>query len=245
MIKSSSLGQNIIEFSTLENTCSYLHDRPMKMHYKYIKDCTLDLNSRLITRGWRRFGNYFSRPQCSNCRECLSLRIDVKNFRLSKSQRRVFKKNRQIQHLIQKPSLTVEHLNLYKKYHKYMQEKKGWEYYQLSPSSCEELYTHGSSFYGKEVLYFDNGKLIGVDLIDFLEDGISSIYFFYDPDYSHLSLGRYSLFKQIDFARELELDWIYLGYAVKKCDSLNYKFDYQPYQILQNNPEITQEAIWR
>jgi len=62
--------------------------------------------------------------------------------------------------------------------------------------------------------------LIGVDLIDILDDGISAIYFFYDPEYSKLSLGVYSLLYQIELANILDLEWVYLGYWVDGCRAL-------------------------
>jgi len=246
MKKTRGEERDIIEFSTLESNCVYQDGKKMKMEYKYIKDSPLHLNTKLIQRGWRRFGNYFSRPVCNGCNDCISLKIDVDNFKLSRSARRVYKKNKAAgtKTLIKTPSVTKKHIDLYKKYHYYMHIKKGWEYHNISPSSYEDLYTLGHSFYGKEILYFVDGKLVGVDLVDFLEDGISAIYFFYDPDYAHLSLGRYSIYKQIDFAKELGLKWIYLGYAVKNCDSLNYKFEYKPNLRLINNPNIDEEAIW-
>ena len=244
MKKSWEYGQDIVEFTTLENSCVYQPGKKMKMSYKYIKNPTLSLNSKLIREGWRRFGKYFSRPACDGCSDCLSLKIDVKNFKLSKSQKRVYKKNKNTKIIIRKPSVTKEHLDLYTRYHSYKEQKDGWEKTQISFSTYEDLYIAGSSFYGKEILYFHDGKLVGVDLVDFLEDGISAIYFYYDPDYLHLSLGKYSLLKEIDFAKELDLDWIYLGYAVKSCKSLNYKFDYKPHKILQNYPKSGEEAIW-
>ena len=233
MNKRVEFGENIIEFSTLETNCVYQSNKRMKMQYKYIKNPLLSINSKLIENGWRRFGNYFSKPICKRCSDCLSLKIDVKNFKFSKSQRRVFKKNRDTKVLIRKPSITKEHLELYEKYHLYMKQKKGWDYIPITPENYKDLYMEGASFYGKEVLYFIDGNLVGVDLIDFLENGISAIYFFYDPDYSKYSLGKFSLLKEIEFAKKLDLDWIYLGYAVENCDSLNYKFEYKPYKVLQ------------
>jgi len=237
---------DIIEFSTLENKCVYQDNKMMKMEYKFIKNSPLQLNTKLIQRGWRRFGNYFSRPVCQGCNDCISLKIDVENFKLSRSAKRVYKKNNRsnTKVLVRTPSVTNEHIELYKKFHYYMKEKKGWDNYHISTSTYEDLYVAGHSFYGKEILYFVDGKLVGVDLVDFLEDGISAIYFFYDPDYSHLSLGRYSIYKQIEFAKKLDLRWIYLGYAVENCDSLNYKFDYKPHLKLINNPNLNEEAIW-
>ena len=246
MKKTQGQERDIIEFSTLETKCVYQDNKKMKMEYKYIKDSPLDLNTKLNQRGWRRFGNYFSRPVCYSCHDCISLKIDVENFKLSRSAKRVYKKNKaaNTKILIKTPSITDEHIKLYRKFHQYMHQKKGWDNYNITPSTYEDLYVLGHSFYGKEILYFVDGKLVGVDLVDFLEDGISAIYFYYDPDFAHLSLGRYSIYKQIDFARELELKWIYLGYAVENCNSLNYKFDYKPHLRLINNPNIDEEAIW-
>ncbi len=246
MKKTHQSDRDIIEFSTLESNCVYQDGKKMKMEYKYIKNSPLDLNTKLVQRGWRRFGNYFSRPVCNSCSDCISLKIDIENFTLSRSAKRVYKKNKEADTkiLVRTPSVTFEHIALYKKYHMHMATHRGWEYHSISNSTYLDLYVNGHSFYGKEILYFVDGKLVGVDLVDFLEDGISAIYFYYDPDYSHLSLGRYSLYKQIEFARKLDLKWIYLGYAVQNCESLRYKFDYKPHKRLINNPNIDEEAIW-
>lgn len=234
----------LVEFSTLEAKCAYLDDKRMRMEYKFIENCPDELNQNLIQRGWRRFGEYYSRPKCQDCKECLSLRIDAKNYRFSKSARRTIRKNYRTKILIQKPTLTREHLNLYEKYHTKMEEKKGWKHYSLSPNSYHELYVCGAMQFGKEILYFVDNKLVGVDLIDIINDGISSIYFFYDPDFAHLSLGRFSLYQQILIAQNYKLQWIYLGYYVKDCPSLSYKADYKPFEIMKNEPSLDDTPIW-
>jgi len=239
-------SEDVIEFSTLETKCVYQDDKKMKMQYRYVKDSSLNLSTQLTQRGWRRFGNYFSKPVCSACNDCISLKIDVQNFKLSRSQKRIYKKNKlaNTKIIVKTPSTTYEHIELYKKYHIFMATHRNWEYHSISLSSYQDLYVNGHSFFGKEILYYIDGKLVGVDLVDFLEDGISSIYFFYDPDFRHLSLGKYSLLKQIEFAKKLDLNWIYLGYAVQNCQSLRYKFDYKPHKKLVNNPTLEEEAIW-
>jgi arginine-tRNA-protein transferase len=214
------------------------------MEYKYIENATMELNQALVERGWRRFGHYYSRPQCHNCTSCLSLRIDVKNYEFSRSAKRAFKKAEGLRYVIQSPTISNEHLELYDKYHRFMEQKRGWQYYNLKPQSYHELYVSGAHNFGKEVLYFHEDQLIGVDLIDFLDDGISSIYFFYDPDFEKLSLGRLSIYEQIILAKEYDLDWIYLGYYVEHSQSLKYKASYQPYQILQGNPNLDEDVIW-
>lgn len=234
----------IVEFSTLPAKCAYLKDETMRMEYKFIEDCPSHLSQRLIQRGWRRFGEYYSRPNCQDCNKCLSLRIKADEYRFSKSAKRTIRKNVKTRFLIQKPTLTKSHLNLYEKYHKHMEAKKSWKHYSLSPNSYHELYVSGAMDFGQEVLYFVDEKLVGVDLIDFLDDGISSIYFFYDPDYAYLSLGRFSIYQQILIAQIHKLPYIYLGYYVKECDSLSYKADYKPYEILQGEPSLDELAIW-
>jgi len=245
MRKSPFRENDIIEFSTLKSRCVYLEDQNMTMQYKYINNCTESLNADLVKRGWRRFGKYFSRPNCESCNACESLRIDVKNFTFSKSQRRLLKKNQDTGILVRKPWVTQDHLRLYEKYHRFMETKKGWDYFEINADSYHDLYIKGFSTFGNEILYYRDHKLIGVDLIDYMDDGISSIYFYYDPDYREFSLGTYSLLKQIEFAKKRELDWIYLGYYVKECESLNYKERYKPYQILQNLPDLNEKFIWK
>ncbi len=235
---------DIIEFSTLQSRCVYLPKRLMKMRYKYIKECPESLNAALVKRGWRRFGDYFSRPDCDGCSACQSLRIDVAAFTPSRSQRRVAKQ-KGIRTFVRKPTVSYEHLKLYEKYHRFMQKKRGWDYYVVDAESYYDLYVKGYSTFGNEIQYYYEGQLVGIDLIDYLDDGISANYFYYDPDYSRLSLGTYSLLKQIEFAKKRELSWIYLGYYVAECQSLRYKRDFNPHQILQNLPSDHEVPEWK
>lgn len=186
---------------------------------------------------------YF-RPICTECNECQSIKIDVNSYRFSKSAKRVLKKAEHIQSYIQRPSLSKEHLELFEKYHLHMHEKKAWEYNETTADHYYGSFVHGHEDFGFEVLYFDKERLIGVDLIDVLESGISSIYFYYDPDYAHLSLGNLSLYNQIRYAKEIGKPWIYLGYYVQECPSLSYKSKFKPYLTLQGRPNEDEEYIW-
>lgn len=187
---------------------------------------------------------YF-RPICSNCDECKSIKIDVENFEFSSSQRRVIRKASSIKSYIQKPTISRSHLELFEKYHLFMRDKKGWEHTTTSPQSYYNSFVDAHNDFGYEILYFMDEKLVGVDLIDILEDGISSIYFYYDPDYAHYSLGKLSLYNQILFAKESRKKWVYLGYYVKDCPSLSYKSDYKPYLTLEARPELQEQPIWK
>jgi arginine-tRNA-protein transferase len=234
----------ILKECAIDDKCSYLADKHQKTHYKIIQDCTKEQCSRLIQRGWRRFGKMFFRPICSDCNKCESLKIDVNSYNFSKSQRRVIKKSSKFKIIIQSPSLTKQHLELFRQYHDYMEDKRDWQHQNVSADNYYASFVDGANNFAYEVLYFDNNKLIGVDLIDILEDGISSIYFYYDPDYQKFSLGKYSIYQQIELAKKLSLAWIYLGYYVQECQSLSYKSQYKPYLTLQGRPNEDDECIW-
>ncbi len=233
-----------VDFCTLDYECAYLQDKKTRMFYRYIPNATKELASALIKRGWRRFGNSYFHPICKGCNECKNIRIDAYDFKLSRSQKRAIKKNRDTKIYMGTPSLTFEHIDLYNKYHKFKAQKSGWKYQEIDLQTYYEEFVVGAHDFGKEVLYFADDKLIGVDLIDILDDGISSIYFYYDPDYEKLSLGIYSLLMQIDLAKRLGLRWIYLGYWVDGCASFAYKTRFKPYQILEGFPPVEEEPSW-
>ena len=235
---------NLLKEFSLNDKCSYIKELNTTTHYKIIDDCTIDESQNLIERGYRRFGKMFFRPICTDCNECQSIKIDVENFQFSKSQNRVIKKASFIKSYIQQPSLTGEHLDLFKKYHLHMQDKRSWDYSETTPEHYYNSFVSGHNEFGYEVLYYDENKLIGVDLIDVLEDGISSIYFYYDPDYEKYSLGKLSLYNQIKFSQRSEKKWIYLGYYVEECPSLSYKNHYKPYLTLKGRPSEFEDFEW-
>jgi arginine-tRNA-protein transferase len=235
---------NIIKEFNLESKCSYLPSRDQITHYKVIEECSVSYCQELIERGYRRFGKMYFRPICVACDECKSIKIDVDNFEFSSSQKRVLKKASNIKSYIQKPTISKEHLELFEKYHLYMKDKKSWEHNGTTPQNYYNSFVDSHNDFGYEILYFFENRLIGVDLIDILEDGVSSIYFYYDPDFAKYSLGRLSLYNQILFAKKSQKKWIYLGYYVKDCPSLSYKSQYKPYLTLERRPEMCEEPIW-
>jgi arginine-tRNA-protein transferase len=232
------------DFCMLDYECAYIPENSVRMNYKYVHNPTAEFNTAVIQRGWRRFGKYYFHPICKDCNECKSLRIDVENFKPTKSQRKAEKRNRDTKVIIQEPSISQMHLDLYNKYHNFKTQKDGWTQKSINSNDYIENFVEGAGEFGKEVLYIRDNRLIGVDLIDILEDGISSIYFFYDPDYSRYSLGTYSLLYQIELAKILDLRWIYVGYWVDGCKAFAYKKNFQPIEVLDGFPELENEPLW-
>lgn len=235
---------NVIKECALCEPCSYISGNSQSIHYKIIQDCSTAECESLILRGWRRFGAMYFRPICQECQACESLKIDVDAYTFSKSERRVLRKNAQLATVIRHPTLTREHLALFDKYHTYKHHTRSWDAPKVDPKNYYASFVQGHGEFGYEVLYFDGDHLIAVDLIDILEEGISSVYCYYDPTYASHLLGRYTLLQQVEFARRLGLKWIYLGYYVEQCPSLAYKAEYAPLLQLQGRPEENEIPHW-
>jgi arginine-tRNA-protein transferase len=235
---------NLLKEFSLNDKCSYLKDKEQITHYKIIDNCGAIHCQDLVERGFRRFGKMYFRPICGDCNECQSIKIDVNNFVFSKSHKRVMKKAAHIKSYIQSPTLTKAHINLFMKYHLYMSHKKGWEYQETTPEHYYNSFVNGHENYGYEILYYDRDRLVGVDLVDILESGVSSIYFYYDPEYTEYSLGKLSLLLQIKYAQQHNKKWIYLGYYVEDSPSLSYKSSYRPFVTLQGRPTEYENYIW-
>lgn len=229
---------------TNEDECAYLDDAKQTTHYKIIHNCTAAYCAALIERGWRRFGNMFFRPICADCNACESFKVDVKNYNFSKSERRILRKNENTKIILQHPQVTTSHLALFEKYHSHMKDKRAWTHETTTPRHYYMSFVHGHGDFGYEALYYIDDVLVGIDLIDILPNGISSIYFYYDPDFSKHSLGTFSMLQQIQIAKENDLDWIYMGYYVQSCQSLEYKSRYKPYHVLQGRPWDEHEPLW-
>lgn len=65
-------------------------------------------------------------------------------------------------------------------------------------------------------------------MIDILPKCVSSVYFFYDPDYRSLTLGTYGSLREVQFARDLHeknsaIEYYYMGFYIHSCPKMRYK----------------------
>ncbi|XP_037659898.1 arginyl-tRNA--protein transferase 1 isoform X4 [Choloepus didactylus] len=107
-----------------------------------------------------------------------------------------------------------------------------------SPLEVETLPNGPDCGYGSfHQQYWLDGKIIAVGVIDILPYCVSSVYLYYDPDYSHLSLGVYSALREIAFTRQLhektsQLSYYYMGFYIHSCPKMKYKGQYRPSDLL-------------
>ena len=234
-----------MEFIVDDKACPYLPDIMAKTRYRVIDRCSELECKEYVTHGWRRFGRLFFTPICEGCDACKSMRIDVFSFKPNRSMKRIMNKNRDTSLVIRRPSVTTDHLNLYAKYHEQMNDKKGWNSEPISASEYAHSFVQGHGNFGYEFLYIRDKKLIGVALVDILPNAVSAIYCYYDHDYADYSIGTYSILKQIEYAKKLGVEHLYLGYWVEENKSLSYKSKFKPYEILIEGFELGEESIWR
>jgi leucyl-tRNA---protein transferase len=224
--------------------CSYIPELTSTLEYRFILGMDTGQYHEMLRRGWRRFGYTFFRPKCEGCKKCQSLRVRVEDFHPTKSQRRSLKRNKHLKILIGQPSVSDEHLRLYEAYHDDMSQRRGWPLQSYDQEEYIESFVTGGGEFAREFRYFDNSKLVGVGLVDVLPDGLSSIYFFHDPKWRKLSPGVFSVLTEIDFARQMGLNYLYLGYWIEENQSMEYKGRYKPHEILEAYVEEASDPLW-
>ena len=181
-----------------------------------------------LREGWRRFGPMIFRPECPSCRMCQSLRVPVTTFRPRESQRRAWNKNQASVTLrIGSPSVSPAKLDLFARFQQHGHEAKGW------PADNNSLgLMLANPFPTEEWCYYLDDRLVGVGYVDALPEGLSAIYFYYDPAERHRSLGTYNVLSLLASTRERGVPHVYLGYYVEGCRSLDYKARFRPNEVL-------------
>ncbi len=216
--------------------CQYLPDRFWRLRYELTPEMRPDEYMDRLLKGWRRVGPIVFRPECPACRMCQSLRVPVESFRPDESQRRAWKKNvADVTLRIGEPSSSPEKLRVYAKFHSYGHETKGW------PADHDpdiDLFLT-NPFPTEEWTYYVGDRLVAVGYVDVLRDGLSAIYFYWDPAEAQRSLGTYNVLTIIAAARQRGLRNVYLGYYVEGCRSLEYKARFRPNEVLG------QEGAWK
>ncbi len=232
----STLSQKPINlYLSAEHDCSYLPDRQANsLFVDPAEKMTADAYSALIQQGFRRSGNYVYTPYCKKCHDCIPVRLNVKQFSLSRSQKRCRNRNQSI-YVIEKPPLYQEdHFQLYSRYVQSrhpgggMDEPEDDKYMDFLTSS----WSHTAFFE-----FYEADQLMGVAVTDIVDNGLSAVYTFFEPsnEFQKRSPGVYSILWQIEEAQRRGLNWLYLGYWIKDCQKMNYKDNYQPLEYYYNH----------
>jgi arginine-tRNA-protein transferase len=223
-------------FLSQKHPCSYLdgeQSQSVFVHPSY--PITSSIYAQLIAQGFRRSGDEVYAPHCPHCSACIPVRLPVKKFKPSRSQKRCLHKNIHTQIIVKPAIFEQAHYDMYLRY----QSIRHGDGSMAEASPDDYLNFLGSSWGDTRFVEFSiNNELAGIAVIDQFEQAWSAVYTFFDPKFSGYSLGVYAVLWQIEQVILQQKEFLYLGFWIKACKKMAYKSDYQPIQLLIDNQWI-------
>jgi len=227
----SALPFSLLQFyATSPYPCSYLPGRDARSQVAtptHLIDA--EVYSTLVRRGFRRSGAFTYRPHCINCMACIPVRLPVAELQYSRAQRRAIRNHADLT-IRQRPlAFFAEHYALYTRYQNARHAGGGMD------EDGHEQYAHFllQSNVDTRLIEFSDGDTVRmVSIIDVLEDGLSSVYTFYDPDVAGASFGTYNILWQARQCDALDLPYLYLGYWIAESRKMAYKSRFSPIEGL-------------
>jgi len=242
-------------YVTASQPCPYLDGKMERKLFAGLQgDHANTLNNALSKQGFRRSQNVLYRPSCADCSACMSARIRVADFIPTKSQKRVLRKNA---HLLRDASAawaTEHQFELFSRYLKTRHADGGMadmDMFEFAAMIEETPVRSRVVEYSSAHSLYERTELTAVCLTDLLDDGLSLVYSFFDPDLQKNSLGTYVILDHIQIAKDAGLPYVYLGYWVPGSPKMGYKAGYSglevftkgQWQPLDNPKDYTLEEV--
>ncbi len=226
-------------YLTRETECSYLpYRKERKVFTHVVGEDAASFHDLLAHGGFRRSQTVAYRPACDACQACVSVRVCVNDFMLSKSFKRVMAANADIIGVMGDAVASPEHYTLFHHYLATRHAEGGMAGMEPADFTAMVQETHVRTrlveYRLKDGPSDENGntRLMGVALTDILADGLSMVYSFYDPAEAHRSFGTYIILEHIARARRLGMPYVYLGYWVDGSPKMTYKRRFLPQERL-------------
>jgi arginine-tRNA-protein transferase len=224
-------------FLTAPSACPYLPGREERKVFAHLPlSDGPTVNDNLTQVGFRRSQNIAYRPACETCDACVSVRIPAADFVLSRSQRRILKRNGDLERHLVEAEATSEQFDLLRRYLTARHADggmadMGWPDY-VAMVEDTAVRTHLIE-YRRRTNDRGPGELVACVLVDLLQDGLSLVYSFYDPDQTSRSLGSFIILDHLTQAVALGAPYVYLGYWVAGSDKMAYKARFSPLELLR------------
>ena len=221
-------------YVTAPQPCPYLPERVERKLFTALQgEHAMVLNDHLSRQGFRRSQNVLYRPSCADCNACLSARIRVADFEPKRRHRRILRKNTDLSRTATSPWATEEQFDLFRKYLEARHADGGMADMDVFEFAAMIEETPVRSRVVEYTRTDDSGapSLAAVCLTDVLEDGLSLVYSFFDPDLDARSLGTWMILDHIEIAREAGLPYVYLGYWVPGSPKMGYKASFGALEI--------------
>jgi len=211
--------------------CPYLQGRTEQNIFTELTGPnTTDLYDALTQAGFRRSHNVAYRPACPGCQACVPVRVVAPAFEPGSSIKRIVRRNADLFEQDLPSRATAEQYELFIRYVSSRHgdgEMAGMTFGDYAAMVQDSpLRTFVTEFRD------DEGRLRACALIDRLEDGLSAVYSFFDPEVDQRSLGTYMIVRMISKSLQLGLPYLYLGYWIEGSRKMSYKWRFRPLEGL-------------
>ena len=212
--------------------CPYL---PHRLETKLVTELSgpdaISQHDTLTDAGFRRSHHFVYKPLCDGCRACVPVRIRVRDFEPSRAQRRIQRRNEHV-HAVETQALaTGEQFSLFSRY--VLTRHRDGDMADMDFDDYRAMVEE--SPVDTAIIEFRDdsadGRLVGACLVDWLSNGVSAVYSFFDPQDPRRGLGTHMILWLANAAARRGLPYVFLGYWIADSNKMAYKRSFRPLEF--------------